>query len=175
MYECADGNWILISAGDQHHWGRVCRALGRPEWEDDDRFNTRHGRGENRQVINERVHELLEELEMKEAIQLFTDNDVVAAAVNTIPMAAEDPHPWERRAMVEVDDFLAGSIAVSGDFWHFSRTPAVIGTTPKVGEHNKEIIMDLLDYSESDYKQLMDDEVIAEWDLYESIPGAYRN
>ena len=155
--------------------GRVCRALGRPEWEDDDRFNTRHGRGENRQVINERVNELLEELEMKEAIQLFTDNDVVAAAVNTIPMAAEDPHPWERRAMVEVDDFLAGSIAVSGDFWHFSRTPAVIGTTPKVGEHNKEIIMDLLDYSESDYKQLMDDEVIAEWDLYESIPGAYRN
>tara|TARA_B100000029_G_scaffold56793_2_gene51445 strand:- start:4852 stop:6087 length:1236 start_codon:yes stop_codon:yes gene_type:complete len=175
MYECADGNWILISAGDQHHWGRVCRALGRPEWEDDDRFNTRHGRGENRQVINDRVNELLEELEMKEAIQLFTDNDVVAAAVNTIPMAAEDPHPWERRAMVEVDDWLAGSIAVSGDFWHFSRTPAVVGTTPKVGEHNKEVIMDLLDYSESDYKQLIQDEVIADYDLYDSIPGAYRN
>ena len=42
--------------------------------------------------------------------------------------------------MVEVPDFLAGKIAVSGDFWHFSRTPAVVGSTPKVGEHNEEIL-----------------------------------
>lgn len=35
-----------------------------------------------------------------------------------------------RQALVEVPDFLAGSIAVSGDFWHFGRTPTVVGSTP---------------------------------------------
>ena len=35
------------------------------------------------------------------------------------------------REVVEVPDFLAGTIAVSGDFWHFSRTPAVVGSTPR--------------------------------------------
>ena len=77
---------------------------------------------------------------MEQAIAHFTEHDVVAAPVNTIPQAAEDPHPWERRAMVEVPDFLAGEIAVSGDYWHFSRTPVNVGSTPQVGEHNEEVL-----------------------------------
>src|SRR5256885_12992766 len=40
MYPCKDG-WVLISAGDQHHWARVCSALGKPEWEKEDRKSTR--------------------------------------------------------------------------------------------------------------------------------------
>src|SRR6185295_5236532 len=31
VYPCKDG-WVLISAGDQHQWPRVCRALDKPEW-----------------------------------------------------------------------------------------------------------------------------------------------
>ena len=126
-YPCADG-WVLITAGDQHHWHRVCNALGKPEWLEDPRFTTRHARGENGEVVQQAMQDLLSNMTMKEAIAHFTNHDVTAAPVNSIAQAAQDPHPWERRAMVEVDDFLAGSIAVSGDFWHFSRTPAVVGT-----------------------------------------------
>ena len=111
---------MLISAGDQHHWHRVCNALGKPEWLEDPRFTTRHERGANGELVNEAMIALMANLTMKEAIAHFTHHDVVAAPVNTIAQAAQDPHPWERRAMVEVPDFLAGSIAVSGDFWHFS-------------------------------------------------------
>ena len=125
-YPCADG-WVLISAGDQHHWHRVCNALGKPEWLEDPRFTTRHERGRNGELVNQAMRDLMANMSMKDAIAHFTHHDVVAAPVNTIAQAAADPHPWERRAMVEVDDFLAGTIAVSGDFWHFSRTPAVVG------------------------------------------------
>jgi crotonobetainyl-CoA:carnitine CoA-transferase CaiB-like acyl-CoA transferase len=58
------------------------------------------------------------------------------------------------REVVEVPDFLAGTIAVSGDFWHFSRTPAVVGSTPKVGEHNEEVLGGLLGYSEDEIATL---------------------
>src|SRR6266850_495809 len=145
MYPCKDG-WVLIAAGDQHHWHRVCAALGKPEWQGDPRFTTRRERGKHAEVVNEAMRELMGTMTMKDAIAHFTRHDVVAAPVTTIPQAARDPHPWERRAMVEVPDFLAGSIAVSGDFWHFSRTPAVVGSTPKVGEHNDEVL-GLLGYS----------------------------
>ena len=40
IYPCKEG-WVLVSAGDQHHWHRVCNALGRPDWLEDPRFNTR--------------------------------------------------------------------------------------------------------------------------------------
>src|SRR5436309_14645816 len=90
------------------------------------------------------MRELMGTMTMKGAIAHFTRHDVVAAPVNTIPQAAQDPHPWERRPLADVPDSLAGTIAVSGDFWHFIRTPAEVGSTPKVGEHNEEIQTGLL-------------------------------
>jgi crotonobetainyl-CoA:carnitine CoA-transferase CaiB-like acyl-CoA transferase len=73
--------------------------------------------------------------------------------------------------MAEVPDFLAGSIAVSGDFWHFGRTPAVVGTTPQVGEHNEEILGNLLGYSEGEIAELYDQKVLGNWDHYDDVPG----
>ena len=107
----------------------------------------------------------------KEAVAHFTLHDVVAAPVNTIPMAAEDPHPWERGAMQEVPDFLAGNIAVSGDFWHFSRTPVVVGSTPQVGEHNHQLLSDILGYSDEQIEELTKDNVIGTDDHYDEVPG----
>ena len=169
-YPCADG-WVLISAGDQHHWHRVCNALGKPEWLEDPRFTTRHERGRNGELINQAMRDLMANMSMREAIAHFTHHDVVAAPVNTIAQAAADPHPWERRAMVEVDDFLAGTIAVSGDFWHFGRTPAVVGTTPRVGEHNEDVLTGLLDYSEDEVQALYEANVIGNFDHYDEVPG----
>ena len=170
IYPCKEG-WVLISAGDQHHWHRVCNALGRPEWLEDPRFTTRPERAKNRDVVNQAMNELLSTITMQEAIAHFTKHDVVAAPVNTIPLAAEDPHPWERRAMVEVPDFMAGDIAVSGDFWHFSRTPVVVGSTPKVGEHNEEVLSGLLGYSAEEISRLREEQVISESDHYGEVPG----
>ena len=169
-YPCKDG-WILLAAGDQHHWHRVCSALDKPEWVDDSRFSTRHERSRNGEVVNELVRELIGPMTMREAIEHFTKHDVVAAPVNTIPQAAADPHPWERRVMAEVPDFLAGEIAVSGDFWHFGRTPAVVGTTPQVGEHNEEVLGDLLGYSKDEIASLYDQKVLGNWDHYDEVPG----
>ncbi|MBM3226775.1 MAG: CoA transferase, partial [Candidatus Tectomicrobia bacterium] len=70
-YPCKDG-WVLISAGDQHHWARVCSALGKPEWLDDPRFHTRHERSKHAHVVQEAMHALLAEMTMQESIVHFT-------------------------------------------------------------------------------------------------------
>jgi crotonobetainyl-CoA:carnitine CoA-transferase CaiB-like acyl-CoA transferase len=115
--------------------------------------------------------EVIAEMTPSEATEHFVKHDVVASPVNTIAQAAEDPHPWVRGAMKEVPDFLAGTIAVSGDFWHFSRTPAVIGSTPRVGEHNEEILAGLLGYSTEEIAWMRQEKVIGEWDNYANVPG----
>ena len=74
--------------------------------------------------------------------------------------------------MVEVDDFLAGTIAVSGDYWHFSRTPVNIGVTPKVGEHNEEVLSEILGYSAEEIEELKKNNVISEEHLYDEVVGA---
>jgi crotonobetainyl-CoA:carnitine CoA-transferase CaiB-like acyl-CoA transferase len=146
------------------------RGAGQAEWQQDPRFTTRRDRGKHGEAINEAMRELMSAMTMKDAIAHFTKHDVVAAPVNTIAQAAKDPHPWERRAMVEVPDFLAGTIAVSGDFWHFSRTPAVVGSTPKVGEHNEEVL-GLLGYSKDEIAKLYANGVISNSHHYDSLSG----
>jgi crotonobetainyl-CoA:carnitine CoA-transferase CaiB-like acyl-CoA transferase len=170
IYPCKEG-WVLLAAGDQHHWHRVCNALSKPEWLEDPRFITRHDRAANGDLVNEAINELLSKMTMGQAIEHFRHHDIVAAPVNTIPQAAEDPHPWERGTMVEVPDFLAGTIAVSGDYWHFSRTPVVVGSTPRVGEHNEEVLSGLLGYSEDQIAKFREDNVIGEHDEYDQVPG----
>ena len=170
VYPCK-GGWVLLSAGDQHHWHRVCNALNKPDWLEDPRFTTRIERAKNRDLVNEAINELLATMTMQQAIDHFRRHDVVAAPVNTIPQAAEDPHPWERGTMVEVPDFLAGTIAVSGDYWHFSRTPVTVGSTPQVGEHNEEILTGLLGYSPEEVAQFREENIIDESHHYDEVPG----
>jgi crotonobetainyl-CoA:carnitine CoA-transferase CaiB-like acyl-CoA transferase len=170
MYPCADG-WILISAGDDHMWPRVCAALGRPDWAKDPRFARRQDRGKNAPVINEAIGTLLSTMTMKDAIGHFTRHDVTAAPVNTIGKAAQDPHPWERRALVDVPDFLAGTIAVSGDYWHFGRTPVTVGSTPRVGEHNEEVLGGLLGYTANEIEKMYADNVISKSHHYDTVPA----
>ena len=170
MYPCADG-WIMISAGDDHMWPRVCAAIGKPEWKEDARFAKRQDRGKNAELVNEAVEALLSTMTMKDAVGHFTRHDVTAAPVNTIPQAAQDPHPWERRTLVDVPDFLAGTIAVSGDYWHFSRTPVTVGSTPQVGEHNEEVLGGLLGYSEAEIAKMYAENVISKAHHYDSVPG----
>ena len=159
-YPCKDG-WVLLSSTDQSQWPRICRALNKPEWMEDDRFTQRQSRFENSEPINHVVKELLAKMTMKEAVDHFTSYEVTAAPVNDVAQAAADPHPWERRALVEVPDPIAGTINVSGDFWHFSRTPTVIGSTPMPGEHTDEILTGLLGYSKEKVEELRAAQVIA--------------
>ena len=170
MYPCKDG-WVLIAAGDQHQWPRVCNALGKPEWKEDPRFNTRPERLKHADVVNEAVRELLAELTPEEAADHFTEADIAIAVVNDIPRAAAESHWAERRLLVEVPDFRAGTIHVSGDYWHFSRTPAVINGLPEVGEHNDEVLSGILGYSDERIAELRQTDVIAEWDHYDEIPS----
>lgn len=171
IYPCKDGGGVLITAGDQHQWHRVCNALNKPEWVEDPRFSSRSERTKRKNIVNGEMENLLSTMTMNEAIDHFTKHDITAAPVNTIAEAAEDSHPWERRAMVDVPDFLAGTMAVSGDFWHFSRTPAVIGSTPRVGEHNEEVLGGLLGYSDAKIAELYENKVIANFDYYDEVAG----
>ena len=107
----------------------------------------------------------------KEAIEHFTRYDVTIATVNTTPMAAEDPHPWERGILVEAPDFRGGTIHVNGDYWHMSRTPAVIGGLPAVGEHNEEVLSGILGYFQERIAELRGKPVIAESHHYDEVPG----
>ena len=70
--------------------------------------------------------------------------DIVAAPINTLLEASNDPDVLANGYVTEIDYPEHGKrLKVHGSPWHFSETPAQIGIAPKLGADNDEILADL--------------------------------
>jgi crotonobetainyl-CoA:carnitine CoA-transferase CaiB-like acyl-CoA transferase len=70
--------------------------------------------------------------------------DIVAAPINTLLEASNDPDVLANGYVTEVEYPKYGKrLKVHGSPWHFSATPAQIGIAPELGAHNDEILTTL--------------------------------
>ncbi len=167
MYETEDGH-VILAAGNDNMWPRVCEALEHPEWLDDPRFATRDDRTENVDVLEEGISEWLKLRSTKEAVEDLSAHSIPCAPVNTTEQAANEPQLHEREIMMEVPDPVAGTMWVSGKSIKFSRTPMVVGSAPTVGQHTREVLTELLGYSDEKAQSLVDEEVVGVDDSHPS-------
>jgi crotonobetainyl-CoA:carnitine CoA-transferase CaiB-like acyl-CoA transferase len=70
--------------------------------------------------------------------------DIVAAPINTLLEASNDPDVLANGYVAEVDYPKYGKrLKVHGSPWHFSETPAHIGIAPELGADNDDILAEL--------------------------------
>ena len=70
--------------------------------------------------------------------------DIVAAPINTLLEASDDPDVVANGYVAEVEYPKHGKkLKVHGSPWHFSETPARIGIAPELGAHNDEVLAGL--------------------------------
>jgi len=160
MYETSDG-FVIIAAGNDNIWKRMCEAVGKPEWLTDERFSSRAARAENGEAINGVLSSWFAEREMKEVVDYLSEHSIPCAPVNNVEQAANESHLHEREILMEVPDPIAGKIHVAGKMIKFSRTEMVVGSTPTIGQHTEEILRDIAEYSEDEIKALEKDSVVA--------------
>ena len=158
-YKTADG-WMIIAATNENMWTRLCEAVERPDWLEDERFSTRELRSQNADALEEGLGEWFADKEMQPTADHLAAHGVPCSPVNTTAQAARDPHLTEREIMMEVPDPVAGTMWVTGKAVKFSRTPMVVGSTPLVGEHTTEILTDVLGYDDSKIQSLHDAAVV---------------
>ena len=161
MYETADG-YIILAAGNDNMWLRICEALGKPEWLDDPRFANRELRTQNGDVLEAAIASWLKGRTTKQADETLSGFSIPCAPVNTTEQAAQEPQLHEREIMMEVPDPVAGTMWVSGKSIKFSRTPMVVGSAPTVGEHTREILRGIAGYSDAEVDALVAEEVVGE-------------
>ena len=70
--------------------------------------------------------------------------DIVAAPINTLLEAADDPDVLANGYVAEIDYPKYGKrLKVHGSPWHFSETPAHIGIPPELGADNDTVLAEL--------------------------------
>jgi crotonobetainyl-CoA:carnitine CoA-transferase CaiB-like acyl-CoA transferase len=153
-YELPEGYGFMLCL--ERQWPNLVRAMDQPDLLRDPRFADNAARARNQAELIPIIQSWL---------LSFPDNDAVmeACRAHRVPLGkVMDPteaigHPhFEAREMVRrVTDPVAGETVIPGYPWKFSARPELPDlVAPRLGEHNRPVLRDLLGYSDERIDEL---------------------
>jgi len=155
LFQCADGQWLIVQAVGQPLWARFCILLAAPEWLDDPRFADDLGRGRHAHVVSERLGAWCAARTRADAIAAFEAARIPAGPVHSPQQALDDAHVRACGILREIAFPGAPRPAPVADTpVRLSATPGAIrGRAPLLGEHTEAILAEV-GYSKTDVARL---------------------
>ena len=144
-YRTKDNRWFwLAMLQSDLAWPDFCRAIDRPELENDPRFNTADNRTANNTELVRIIDELLATRTMEEWEKIFRANNVIYGRVQTPVEVTTDPQALANNFFGEVEYSNAGKIKLVTSPVVFSDNPAELRTpAPEIGQHTEEILLEM--------------------------------
>ncbi len=151
IYPTSDEDYVLIAGNADTVFGRLAKAVGHPEWAEDERFATHHARGENMEELDEMISAWTRERSVEEVIEVLAEAGVPTGKVFTAVDMVEDPHYAARENVVTVEDPEIGAFPMQNVVPRLSETPGKVRWTgPALGQHNDEVYGGLLKLGEEE-------------------------
>jgi len=156
FYQCADDKWFIVTlpAVDKY-WPIFCRAVGRPELENDDRFDTFEKRLNTSAELVAILDRIFATRPREEWLDILTEYDLPHSPVNRLTELKDDRQILENDYIVDFDHPRLGRIQIPGYPAQFSQSKA--GTTrcaPELGEHTEAVLAELGGYSREEIDDL---------------------
>jgi crotonobetainyl-CoA:carnitine CoA-transferase CaiB-like acyl-CoA transferase len=154
VFATADGHINIASAGAAI-WMRFLDVIGKPEWNDDPRFNSGSARLENRDLLNDMIGEVIVTRTSQDWIDAFAEAGVPAGPIYSIDQVFDDPQVRHVGIARPISHPTRGEVECVGQAINLSRTPQPprMQPSPEMGEHTEEVLADL-GYSADDVAQL---------------------
>jgi formyl-CoA transferase len=147
-FQAKDKGFVL-GAANQHQWEQLCDTLEQPELKTDARFLTNQDRVKNRKDLCDKLNKYFSERTAKEWLDLFQEAGLPSGPINTLPEVFQHPQIEDRELILNIEHPSAGTIPLTGFPYKFSRTPVELKQAPPtLGAHNREILVDLLEYDQ---------------------------
>jgi crotonobetainyl-CoA:carnitine CoA-transferase CaiB-like acyl-CoA transferase len=159
-FEAADG-WINLGVANDDLWQRFCAAAERPELKLDPRFAKASDRVRNREVLVPLVKAIVKERSRDEWLNRLDKAGVPSGAIRTVGEVCDGEVLKARDMVAEMQHPSAGLVKGIKSAMHLSQTPLdFYAPPPRLGEHTREILTGVLNYSASEFDQLARDSVI---------------
>jgi crotonobetainyl-CoA:carnitine CoA-transferase CaiB-like acyl-CoA transferase len=143
LTETADGHLVYFAVSDAEFHG-LFRALGRPEWCEDERFGPLAARMQHTDLLQAALREEFRKWPTRELLERMAAESLPAAPVLSLEEVLDDPQVRHNEVLVEREHPSAGVIRQPRPPARFDRTPAEPGRlAPLPGEHTDEILAEL--------------------------------
>ncbi|MGE0823051.1 MAG: CaiB/BaiF CoA transferase family protein [Candidatus Binatia bacterium] len=144
VFKGPQGYLVILALNRQ--WPNVCRALGKPELENDPRFSSAGRRGKHKEILIAMIEQWLQSFPTDEAaLQALAEARVPAGPVLSIEDTITHPYFTARKMVRQVPDRVLGDVTIPGFPFKFSAFPDDLPLqAPFLGEHNDEILASYL-------------------------------
>ena len=161
VHATKDG-YLTANVGPDHRsWAGACAAMGKPELANDSRFADAAALDENKDAATEILRDWLATLSAEEAEMCLTEHHVACGEVKTIDKAVRQPQVEARGLVRKVDDPILGETEIiNSAFCYANSESSVRGPAPTLGQHNHEILREILDYDDARLADMEDRNIL---------------
>jgi len=159
VYQCADGYVVLNCPGD-HHFRAALDVMGRPEFKDDPRFNTRTARVKHMFETDELVESWTTTLPKEEVSRRLLEAGVPCSPVRELSEVMEDENMHARGSLQHIEHPELGNVVLPHSPMRYEGSDLkILEPSHKLGA-DAHHLLDELGYSSSDISSLEETGVI---------------
>lgn len=161
VYPTQDGGMVLIAANQDTVFTRLAQAMKSPGLAQQPEYATHVARGLRQRELDELIADWTRTKTCSEVLELMTEFGVPAGLIYRVPDMLEDAHFRARQAIVSVPHPDFGDLKMQNVAPRLSETPGGIRSpSPRLGEHNDEVYLELLGISPERHQELKLKQVI---------------
>lgn len=159
VFQTKDG-YITCGAVSDSEWQGMCAALDRPDWLDDERFNTPLGRVQNAKERLEGMSDVLLSRTSAEWLERLDANDVPCAPILTRTEILDNEQVKTNELIHQYEHPVLGQIRQPRPGARFSRSEVrQQPLAPMLGQHSREVLMEA-GYSDEEIATLLSSGVL---------------
>jgi CoA:oxalate CoA-transferase len=143
-YATQDG-FVVIAAGNDELFAKLCEAIGAPDWTEDERFQTNEQRSQNADALKGLIETALAARTTSEWLEVLQRAELPCGPLNNIAQLIEDPQVTARNMVVSADDEAGGSLQMAGNPIKLSahEDPATREAAPALDRDRQRILAEL--------------------------------
>lgn len=140
-YPCGDGKWIVFNMPEPAYWPPFCRAIGREDWLEDERFQDPRSRYQHMKELVKGVDEALAAKSRDEWGNIFDEAGLIWGPVLALHEVPDDPQADAINLFPVLNHGTRGEYPTVNIPMRF-RTADVgpKGPAPECGQHTREIL-----------------------------------
>lgn len=154
-FQTSDGEIIITCSRDSAFYS-LCRAIGRPDMIQDERFAKAEARRLNKELLEDEITRFTSTRTLDECEETLNQFGVPNGRINTLTMICKDPQIAARDMIVKVEHPVAGTYQMAGSPLKFSSlTEAHYEPAPTLGQHTIEILSERLNMTDTEIEALL--------------------
>jgi formyl-CoA transferase len=153
-FKAKDG-YLAVNIPDNLMWQRLCQAMGREDLVEDPRTADGPARGENAGLVRSVVEDWMADKTREETRMILSEHGVPSGPVHTAEDIFNCPQVKARQMLVDIEDPAFGT-------YKFARSPMMLSSSPgietrrppRLGEHTRPVLQELLGYGDAELEEL---------------------